>query len=401
MRVLFITHEDDQFGSPKSMMEMIKRLMDEYDVEPVVITSKRNAVNSECRELGIENYTFNYKWFMSSKEKPGLKFVSEHFSKCREYFSMNRKSISEIMNITGLDTIDLVHTNTSVLDVGAEIAKRLEVPHIWHLREFGKEDFNLYSLKPGHINYMNRNTTYFIAISNAVASVWDARGIDEEKIKVIYNGLSKEQYYFPRSDLYDPDKKVEILFAGSLSPRKGQEEILEALRLLPDEIKNAVRVDFAGSGDPAYEKKLRDFVDDNRLDPFVRFLGYQTDLPSIYPNYDLGVICSKSEAFGRVTVEYMLSGLCVIASSTGANGELVENGKSGLLYEYGNPADLASKIEFLLNNRELIKEFGLKGQKLGLQKYTSVINAREVYNLYQEVMEERQAATGDRTGETV
>ena len=61
---------------------------------------------------------------------------------------------------------------------------------------------------------------------------------------------------------------------------------------------------------------------------------------------------SKNEAFGRVTVEYMLQNLAVIASDAGANSEIIENGVSGLLYRLGDVDDLARKMIMYLEDKD-------------------------------------------------
>jgi len=63
-------------------------------------------------------------------------------------------------------------------------------------------------------------------------------------------------------------------------------------------------------------------------------------------------ICSRSEAFGRVTIEGLLSGCIVIGSNSGFTPEIIKDGKTGYLYEPYNPDSLATKIIFVNENRE-------------------------------------------------
>ena len=51
---------------------------------------------------------------------------------------------------------------------------------------------------------------------------------------------------------------------------------------------------------------------------------------------DVILVCSQWEAFGRITVEAMLTGKAVIASANGGTTELIKDGENGLLYTYGN-----------------------------------------------------------------
>lgn len=59
------------------------------------------------------------------------------------------------------------------------------------------------------------------------------------------------------------------------------------------------------------------------------------------------LVCSTFETFGRVAVEAQKCGLPLILSDVGANPERIEDGVNGLLYQKGNIAELAEKIEIL------------------------------------------------------
>ena len=63
----------------------------------------------------------------------------------------------------------------------------------------------------------------------------------------------------------------------------------------------------------------------------INFLGPRTDVHSMLGNYQIGLMCSKSEGFGLVTAEYMHAKLGVIASNTGASPELIDNEITGLV----------------------------------------------------------------------
>jgi glycosyltransferase involved in cell wall biosynthesis len=64
-------------------------------------------------------------------------------------------------------------------------------------------------------------------------------------------------------------------------------------------------------------------------------------------------MCSKCEAFGRVTIEAMKIGIPVIGSNTCGTVELIEHERSGLLYEQGNPSGLANEVIKLIKYPEL------------------------------------------------
>ena len=119
------------------------------------------------------------------------------------------------------------------------------------------------------------------------------------------------------------------------------------------------------------------------------FNGYceNNKLRNLLTKYDVGVMCSKSEGFGLVTVEYMLAGLCVIASNTGANLELISCGETGFLYPLGNIEKLKSIILHIYNNRENAKIIAKNAHKNAELMYTMKKSALDLIKMYHEVCE--------------
>ena len=104
-------------------------------------------------------------------------------------------------------------------------------------------------------------------------------------------------------------------------------------------------------------------------------------------NEDVGLMLSQNEAFGRVTIEYMMHGLAVIASDTGATPEILENGKIGYLYHLGDYQDLAQKMRLLIENKTKIIEFSEKGRAKALNCFSSKQNTRGIWDIYKQLLE--------------
>ena len=76
------------------------------------------------------------------------------------------------------------------------------------------------------------------------------------------------------------------------------------------------------------------------------------------------------EGFPGVLIEAMRHGKPVICSNIGGLSEIVEDGKTGLLFEPGNSKDLAEKINYLYAKPELCKEMGQAGRRKVLDEYS-------------------------------
>jgi len=110
-----------------------------------------------------------------------------------------------------------------------------------------------------------------------------------------------------------------------------------------------------------------------RVDEFTRFVGWlpQEELPKCIRQADMLVMPTiAQEGLGRTTVEAMAVGRPVIASRIGGLPYTVRDGLTGLLCEPGNAADLAEKLEILLENPELRQQMGMAGRRVFESEFT-------------------------------
>ena len=394
MRVLFIPSGDDKYGAPKSMMELVGNLKERHGIEPVIMTCTEGKINEWCKEKGIECYVLGQGSFMVVGGSNWFRKIVKHsmFPYLKyKYLKDNKKAKQRIEELLNGKKIDIVHTNVNRVDIGSYYAVSHQSPHVGHLREFWKEDYNCMYLRSDAIQFMNQTTERFIAISESVKTAWSCKGLKANKINVIYNGidLSKFSNEFPRR-ISEQHNILKIVFAGIISETKGQIQLIKAVEILPPEIRSKIKIDIYGGGRKGYTNKLKKYVRRHALNQIIDFKGYCSDIPGILPDYDIGVVSSRAEAFGRVTVEYMAAGLGVIASDTGANPEVVENGKTGLIYRWNDPESLSKCIEYFYFNREELKSIRLNAFYNVKQKYSMDRCADEIYQLYKDILGEGQ-----------
>lgn len=165
-----------------------------------------------------------------------------------------------------------------------------------------------------------------------------------------------------------------LLFIGRLSPEKGLEVLLKALRLVRDS--RAVRLKIVGEGPMA---------DD--LSGSVEWLG-RMPLSAVYElvgeAHAVVVPSTWYETFGRVIVEAYAKGTPVIASNLGALAELVEDGATGLLFRPGDAADLASKLIDILSCGEAKIAAMRRAARVRYEaKYTAARNVETLIGFYE------------------
>ncbi len=384
MKILFIADTYETGGAFFSLMGMIDALTSLYDnVTPVILTSKYGKTNEFANERGIENYSVGHKAFLVNRgttiPRRIIRLLSRPYLKWRYYIS-NKKAIELAEKNVDFSSIDLIHSNSNRNDIGAILAKRHNIPHVWHIREFSDWDYECFSLRKDYISFMNDNADRFIAISKAVAKRWIDKGLDSKKVSVIYNGVNNPQERIAKKR---SGGQVRAIMVGFIAPFKGQLELLKAISHLDKDLLKSFKLDIYGNSAFEYLLRLKLYVSIHGLNDIVSFKGYASNVDSLYPAYDVGFMCSKAEGFGRVTIEYMLNGLCVIASDTGANQEIVEDGISGFIYKYGDTSDLSSKIKHVITDGKSASCCADRGYQYAIKSFTKEINAKNVHELYE------------------
>lgn len=385
--VLFLGCVNDNGGAPKSMVSMISNLVKLYKIIPIVISPLNEGILYEfCKSNNIEYHAINYqeacthlgKNFIKNTAKKTIKnILKSNFNKIQE------KALESIDTIIKNKQIDIIHTNINRVTLGNLISKKYNIPQIIHIREFGKEDYNLLYYDKNIIEDYNNNCVNFIAISDSVKDSWIKRGIDKNKIITIYNGIDNLKTNNDKKVCYN--NKINAIFCGTIIPSKGQFQVIKAIEKLPKEIKNIFHIDFYGEDKYIYPKFIKKYLKIKKLEKNVSFKGYVKDIENKMSSYNLGFICSKKEGFGRVTIEYMINNIPVIASNRGANIEIIRHRENGFLYEYNNIDDLCNKIIEVYNSKKIDKIIENAKNDV-IDKFSASKNAEEIYNLYKSIL---------------
>jgi glycosyltransferase involved in cell wall biosynthesis len=169
-------------------------------------------------------------------------------------------------------------------------------------------------------------------------------------------------------------KNFIILLPGRLTKWKGQEIFIEALNLLLEVHSNEnfhAIVLGSDQGREVYYKKLLLLVERYRIGKKITFIENCREMPLAYKLSDLVVSSSiEPEAFGRVAVEAQAMNRPIVASDIGGSRETVLNGKSGLLYKYNDPKELAKAINKIMKmNKQSLSLMGELGRKNVEKKY--------------------------------
>lgn len=369
MRILYITHVNAMDGANRSLLQLMEELRSRHGVQPIVVCPSRDAETSlsfaqVCEDRNIECHPLPLVLFKQKGKKSLVK-------RLRSLVALVRWNLYLICRLWHI-SFDLVHSNSSVIDVGAYLALLRRKPHVWHLREFGEEDFQMTSgFGKRYEKWIYSRSTCAIAISKAIEDKFLV--YFPGRISLIYNGI------VPVSDGLLARHHAELTtfcMVGRIEPNKNQKEALRAAALLKKKTRQPFKLFLVGEPSGVeYLNELRQIVAVNHLEESVEILSYTNDILQLLQKCDVGLTLSTCEAFGRVTVEYMMQNLAVVVSNTGANPEIVKDGETGYVYPLGCVEILAEKMLLLLENRQLLLELAKNGRNHALAHFTSVLNS--------------------------
>ena len=183
------------------------------------------------------------------------------------------------------------------------------------------------------------------------------------KLAVAYAGVDSAFTANTAERHRSDNEPFSLLFSGRLNgphEQKGVDVLLKSLTLVVSRHEAVLNIIGAGSRLPQYQA----LAEELGVSQKVRFLGFveHQDMPSQYQQADLFVLPSRRESFGLVLAEAMACGLPVVATTTGAIPEVVEDGVTGVLVPPDDPEALASAIGSLLNDPEKMKTMGAQGK---------------------------------------
>jgi glycosyltransferase involved in cell wall biosynthesis len=290
-------------------------------------------------------------------------------------------------------TARVLYANSQKAFVVAAIAGfRCARPVVWHLRDLlGPPHFSAMNTR-AVVTLANRGAARVIANSHATAAAFVAAGGVSAKVRVVHNGIDAAPFdavtdtdaRVLRAELSPTANFVMAMF-GRLSPWKGQDVALAALRALPPDCHLWI-VGAALFGEQAYEAELRAAAASLGVADRVCFLGFRDDVPALMKAADVVVHASTlPEPFGRVAVEGMLAVRPVVATAAGGIGEIITDGRTGVLVPPGDAPALARAVQALRSDSSRAAALAAAGAAHARAAFTVGVMVRGVRAVLDEV----------------
>ena len=403
MKLLFLSHYGDFYGANRSLLSLLKELKNDTKViELFVVVAEEGEFTQELKKNSIVFTVIPFSLNMQvipPNERGVKKLVRNLFfsySSIRTKIK-NKRAIVKILKWTKNKNIDIVHSNSSVFDIGQLIARKLKALSVQHFREFSEKHYFLVPYTSWQeVRKQWQRLDAKIVISKAIQNhYFPTPATQKDKFNrqntfLIYNGIFEKQIFnelqqqFKQQETANQNKQKLFIFTilGLLHPAKGQTEAIQAFAQVHQKYPNSVLQIIGKSNFKGYQEELENVVKKYSLEESVIFEGYISNpIPKLLES-DVLLMCSEAEGMGRVTIEGMACGCMVIGKNSGATSELIEDKKTGFLYN-SDYEDLAKQMIFVIENSELCSEirqnaFEFVKENFSIENYVSKVI--EVYH---------------------
>ncbi len=374
MKIVYITeyfpysNEDDISGGVESRcFNIAKRLSKKHEI--IVITSWRKG---QLRKHQLEN--IKILRVGSNHEYSNEGSILSRFKFARAAYKTAKKIKADI--IEGYNFISYIPAYKAARKTKA---KAFATYHEVWIGEWIKTK----GLITGTFGYLwekytlNLNWNKIISVSKFTANRLIKNKIPKNKIRLIYNGIELKKYKGKETKYRTPT----ICSISRLTPKKRVQDLIKATYLIKKDIPN-IKTIIIGKGEEI--NKLKTLTKKLKLENNIEFKGFvkeYKDIIKILKKSHVFCLPSILEGFGIVIAESLASETPYVCSDIEVLKEITENGQGGLIFKKKNYKDLASKIKFLLKNKQLYKQKQKEAKQL-IKKYDWDLLANQIEKEY-------------------
>jgi len=223
-----------------------------------------------------------------------------------------------------------------------------------------------------------RNFDRIIAVSYSIKEDLLKKGINEDKIQVIYHSIETEENQIRKK--YERHRPLKVCSVGRLEKVKNTQMLIETIALLDN--KEEFLCDIYGMGSLYHD--LDQLIIRKGLENIIHLKGFENDVKTIYRKYDVMVQPSLYESFGMTVIEAMAAGLPVICSDVGGLAEIVKDKENGFLFNVDSTDELAKILLDINNDRYDLEKIRENAQIMIKERFQISTYKNKLRQIYEE-----------------
>lgn len=363
----------NQGGSERQAVQLTKLLHDEGSHNIFLATlNARGELLEEVESLGLTHLPeFRLRSFYD------INFANQ-LRKCVGFIRRNQ--------------IDIIHTHdfyTNIFGILAASAARVRLK-ISSKRETGGMRGKLQRTTERKIFQWS---DAIVVNSRAVKDYLLDEGISARKIQVIYNGVDLDRLSLQGLDRPGICRRLGLPGEKGINFIPIVANLRHHVKNHPMFIKGAAEVlksfpetHFVVAGEGELSSEIKRLAGELGIESRVHFIGSCSMIPELLSISYAGILTSRAEGFSNSILEYMASGLPVVATNVGGASEVIEDDRSGFLIDSDDYAALAKKLVWLIEHPERASEMGGRGRAIIAQQFSCDAQLRKTLWMYEKAV---------------
>ena len=353
LRVAAISHNLEREGAPNTLFDLMVGLKRAGIVEPLILSPRDGPLNADYTDEGIPVEFFT---------PPPVGCLDASFVDLTERLSQRLRQLA----------VDVVVVNTVPMFSGVSSAALAGIPAIWcqHESEAWHTYFSAEVPRVRSRAFAAFSQAYCVTyVADATRKGWAPLHLRNNSLTVRHGipperqaaELAKWNRKDARERLKIADHEVAIMLMGTVCDRKGQIDLVEAVRQLPPDVQQNIRVFIVGAHvELTYRDRLLKVLGEMGpgMSGRMRLTGAVQDMSLYYAAADISICTSRIESAPRTLVESMAFGLPIISTPVFGIREILDFGINALSYAPGDCKTLADLLTRLVRDTALRQAMG-------------------------------------------
>lgn len=267
--------------------------------------------------------------------------------------------ISPIIECIKKYNIDILHIHDSSALSAAIIAKILAQRKVKII--FSRKRNN--PIKNNFIKKLKYNNNYIykiVSVSKAVEKIFIDINIPQNKLLTIYDAINVSDFSNKtKTGLIHKELNLSngIKIIGNISSLAKQKDLVTFINTAENILKKETNVRFVILGTGPEEQVLKKLVQKKKLEDFILFLGFKSNVSDYLKEFDILLMTSLTEGLPLTIYEAFASEIPIVSTKAGGIPEVITDGFNGYLTEIGDYENLSVKCLDLLNDPKISKQF--------------------------------------------
>lgn len=344
--ILVVSHDFSYTGAPVALMNLVMVLKSmDYAVIMAGLTDGKLVRELEKNEIDYVkelNVCFGTEWF-------GL--MAQRF--------------------------DYIVVGTLVLHKFVHRCSSLSVKILWWIHESDRSMYDGVDL-----SWLTDNIKMFGAGKRV--SDFFALCYKEAKIGKLFYCIPETEHALQRLD--KSDDKVTFAVIGTISYRKAQDIVVDAVKKVPSQYKESFRCLMIGAFSDVEQKYCNKIQEEIINVKQIDMLGEldQDQISQLYHNIDVLLCPSRDDPMPIVVTQAMMHRKTCIISENVGQSEYIQHGENGLLFINGKPEELANQMIWAIEHKELLCRIGERSRKIYDDRFSMSVMKKNIGNIFLE-----------------